>query len=99
MSSLTDRYLPAVSSITKRRTKYLYRALSRNDVLSCLVSYDPHCGHHWGNLLPTLITSAIGGLADNQADGGSSSIGQERTNDRHVPNKKPATKSGFLTSD
>ncbi len=28
MSSLTDRYLPAVSSITKRRTKYLYRAQS-----------------------------------------------------------------------
>ena len=45
----------------------LQRALSESDVLSCLVRYDPHSGHHWGKLLPTLIMSAIGGLAEYQA--------------------------------
>jgi len=43
------------------------RALSGNDVLSCLVCSDPDSGHHWGKLFPTLIMSVFGGLADNQA--------------------------------
>ena len=36
MSPLTDRYLPAVSSITERRTEYLYRVEPGYVVVQCI---------------------------------------------------------------
>ncbi len=53
--------------------------IAENDALSCLVRYDPPSGHHWGKLLPTVIMSAIGGLADNLAGRELSPFGKLQT--------------------